>query len=258
MNKLIVICMATLAATQALAVYENLTPEQRETMRKVRSIPLKERIKMDGGLVALPYTGNVVRVVNAQAKVPSALVDEVCKMVGEPIGLPMCAASVPAAEPLGLVASSLKEKGNGVVIAVVDDAKLATPILVAPEGPWAIVNVRPLAAGADAETLRKRFIREFWRATAMVLGAANSTYPDCVLQTVRDMKDLDGISALVACPEHFDKMMSAARAWGVDRQKRTTYRRACELGCAPAPANEAQRQIADDVKKGLPPAYLRK
>lgn len=257
MKRLIVLIVAVASAAVALAVSKDLTPEQRARMFRVRKIPLKERIRMDGGLVHEPYTGKVVRVVNAQVRLPKEAVEKMCPAVGDPVGIPVRATSAKPGCSMALAQEALKDKDVGVAIVVVDDAKLPTSLLVAPEGPWAVVNVAAFAAGADAETLKSRFIREFWRATAMVLGAANSTYPDCVLQTVRKPEELDGIKALVACPEHFDKMMDAARAWGITRERKTTYRRACELGWAPPPANDKQRQVAEDVKKGLPPEYLR-
>ena len=61
------------------------------------------------------------------------------------------------------------------------------------------------------------------------------------------MKDIDSLKMEQACPEPFREMSLSAAKLGIAQAKLTSYRRACVEGWAPAPANEYQKTIWDEV-----------
>ena len=49
-------------------------------------------------------------------------------------------------------------------------------------------------------------------------------------------------------PEPFNKIMTHAQKLGMQPQRMTTYRKAVEEGWAPAPTNDLQRTVWEEVK----------
>ena len=62
------------------------------------------------------------------------------------------------------------------------------------------------------------------------------------------MKDLDAIPLLQPGPEPNNKMIDEAHRRGVQSARFTTYRQACREGWAPAPTNDLQKAIWEEVK----------
>ena len=58
----------------------------------------------------------------------------------------------------------------------------------------------------------------------------------------------DAIKADMPCPEPFNRMIMSATALGAYVKRRTSYHKACEEGWAPAPTNEVQKAIWEQVK----------
>ena len=112
------------------------------------------------------------------------------------------------------------------IIALVQDEDLPM-LLVAPEEGWASINVKRMVIDSPNEdVLVGRFTKEFWRATAMVLGAANSIMQPCVLCQVNSLADLDACKALVPSPEPLPKLDQGAKSFGISFQRRMTYKKA--------------------------------
>lgn len=61
------------------------------------------------------------------------------------------------------------------------------------------------------------------------------------------LKELDRIPVLQPCPEPFNKMIDSAKAYGINTIAIATYRTACQQGWAPAPTNDVQKAIWDEV-----------
>ena len=202
-----------------------------------------------GGIVAMAPTGRVIRVANAQKRVPADVLRTTAEVMQDALGFP-----VEVAESNGV------EKPGGAVAAVivVGDRGVDSPrILIAPEEGWAAVNTEALAAdGAAGEKYDLRVTRELWRAFAIMLGASDSTFQPCLLAPVHSLADLDGLGCNVPAPEPFRKMARNAIALGCQRQHRATYKRACEEGWAPAPTNDVQRAIWEKVHE-LPAAPIK-
>lgn len=203
-----------------------------------------------GGLVHKPITGKIVRVVNAQSLVAA---DEVAKIVNEmrlTFALPFeCVpGTTDAACPLTLIEQTKADANVGAVVALVADDKLPS-VLVAPETGWSILNVKALAKDEPAPAkLLNRTTKEIWRASTMALGAYTSTYTPCVMSGVASLADLDANFAVKPCPEPFNKVMDYSKKLGINQITFASYRQACREGWAPAPTNDVQKAIFEQIK----------
>ena len=221
-----------------------LTREQRKALAQ------RNMMMRTGGFIVRPGTqlGKVVYV-NGQKRVPQEVIEKQTSLLAEILCVRIEIVPGDGKFSLGEVGSMKKALGANAVIFFADDPSLEDTMLVAPETGWAVVNFAAIAKdGPDEEHLRKRAIRETWRSFAHLLGAANSNEPKCVLRPVSSPGDLDDLFAECFCPEPLDKIVAHLKAIGVDPAERKTYRRACEEGWAPAPTNEFQKAIWEQVK----------
>lgn len=201
-------------------------------------------------MVTLAPTGKVVRVVDAQRQVPRQVVENVVSNIAQTLTVPVLASTL---ECRGESLTDMVKKGmempkTGVLVALVSD-KSAPALLVAPEAGWATVNVSALADDLPpADVLGVRVQKEIWRGLAMTLGAANSQMQPCLMSNVTSLESLDQNKMMVPSPEPIMKMFQGVKARGILPGRRATYRRACEQGWAPAPTNDVQRAIFEQVK----------
>ena len=235
------ICTAAIAAAIAVgsagaetpAAKDGLTREQRIARAKERRAAAERRL---GGYIQAPATGLVVRVINRQKSVSPEVVrhcvDEIKKVIGYSLEL------------------HVEEPSDGrtaAKIELVEEAGAPT-LLIAPEDKWGRLNVARLVSdGPDAGTLRRRFTKELWRCYGMTLGAFNSGYSPCVMRTVFSLADLDRDSSLMPCPLVYDKIQGVNNTLKVDAARRVSYKKACQEGWAPAPTNDVQKAIWDQV-----------
>ena len=126
-----------------------------------------------------------------------------------------------------------------VTIYLVEDEKLPMSI-VAVEARWGVVNVRNLDKG-------KRFAMEFSRVFCIVGGAACSQNKLSALQTVVCVEDLDKLGTPNIPSDTAMVLFKNMENLGVTRGKKFSYRKACEQGWAPAPTNDIQKAIWDEV-----------
>ncbi len=228
-------------ALLALALFaEDATAESKAELRRRRR---REFIEKVGGLVTKPYTGKVIRIVNAQKTVPSDPVVFAAKQIQVALSLPV---EVVAADASVLDARSLFATNTAAVLLIKDTD--GPRVLVAPDDAWGEVNVKALAAGnPSADQLAMRLRKEVWRAMAFMLGAGYSQYEFCLMKPARTLGDLDAITADMPCPEPFNRMIMSATALGAYVTRRTSYQKACEEGWAPAPTNDVQKAIWEKV-----------
>lgn len=213
-------------------------------------VQYKRRVRMykDGGLVPAPSNGKCVRIVNAQTVVPDDCVEEVAAAIRQTARF---AVKIIKAEDASSIGPDEKAGANIYLVANDSDPR----ILVAPEDAWSRVNVKALTKDSPKpEVLKARFTKECWRGLGISLGAANSMMQPCIMHDVRELKDLEENDLLVPCPEPFNKIMSTARARGIEPGKMVLYRKAVKEGWAPEPQNEVQRKIKEnpDVEIELP------
>ena len=201
------------------------------------------QLAAQGGLVTKVMAGKAIRVVNAQKVIPEASLNEVAEQMTGVLSLPVELMNSLETNPEHL----LDEKTAAVVI--VREAGNTPRLLVAPEDCWAVVNVTALQADRpDVGLLQIRTAKEVWRAMALVLGASDSLLQPCLMTSIRSLKDLDGNPCVRLSPYPCNKMIENAGRLGVEMRIRTTYKRACQEGWAPAPTNAVQKAIWEQVK----------
>ena len=144
---------------------------------------------------------------------------------------------------------ALKERKGAAAIVIVGE-NLSTPaLLVAPDEQWAVVNVSKLGddlptAEAKAKFLPGRVTRQIYRAFALLGGAGKPRNESP--STVRNFAELD--HAREALPvETLHQLGYQLQGHGMTHLVKATYRQACQQGWAPAPTNEYQKAIWDNV-----------
>ena len=225
---------ALLAAMVGLAdtAKPKLTPEERAQRRE-------QAMRRTGGIIEKKGEGRVV-IVNCQSAVGPEAIEEALDGFRRVVHVEV------QVEPGTFALSAVRlPKGANLALFVVDDPALPMS-LVAMEERWGMMNVAPLKA--DAGRLAARFKKEFVRASSIALGGYVSQFKGSPLQPVAGIADLD---AVVADGYTFDVLTGitkALAAFGVTATKRTTYKKACEEGWAPAPTNEFQHIVWEQVK----------
>lgn len=227
------------------------TPRKAKMTRDQRkALAYRTMMQKTGGFVIRPGSqlGKVV-FVNGQKRVPQDVIEKQTALLTEILQVRIEVVGGENTFSIKDVQSKKKTLAANAVIFFIDDPELADTMLVAPETGWAVVNFAAMTSDKpDDEHLRKRTIRQVWRSFAHLLGAANSIEPKCVLRPVTCPGDLDDLVAEAFCPEPLDKIAANLKAIGVDAAERKTYRQACIEGWAPAPTNEFQTAICEQVK----------
>lgn len=241
---LTIVSMAALSvmADAQSAAKRTLTPEERKANH--------DRLVMErqGGYVTVRGTpsGSIV-VVNGQNRVPACNFDFTAYAVGK--WLKGLVTVVDGEAATVATATDLKKRHKADFAVFVVDDKSLPPSLIAVEAQWAIVNVGALGVGnANEEIVRIRAKNEFARVFTILCGGFSSQYPAPLMNFIIDIPDLDRCLAdppgdmTARIKGYLDKR-------GIKPEQKVFYRKACREGWAPAPTNEYQKAIWDEVRK---------
>ena len=246
--------MLVILALSAMAVNANnlamtaeelkkLSPEQREQRKKKAEQIIRQRT---GGFVIKEGTGKgLIVLVDAQKTVGQEALKRPLSFIRKRLRLPVAYRNgtiqgLPTEE-------KVKKAGGSVAIFVVDDENLETPMLVAPEKKWAVVNVRALSVDSPKEEiLAIRAAKEVSRAFGYLCGSANSQYQGTLMDVKRSVAELDGHSSVDLPIDQFQRIINYMRGIGVEPYVEATYRSACQQGWAPSPEDEYQKAIWDE------------
>ena len=132
---------------------------------------------------------------------------------------------------------------------VVDDPKLPT-ILHAPENRWAMVNVFQLKQGEGEKEpfFAARVQKELTRGFALLAGAQDSSQQGALIGCITSPAQLDNFVDCRLPLDVISRLVKYSKGYGVDVGVVATYRKACQEGWAPAPTNEFQKAIWDQVR----------
>ena len=227
-------------------------PGQSQGKRKRKRLTPEQQMEKFGGFVYKAYSGRVCSVMNAQRRVPDAPFDWTIQQIAQVLSIPMFfgRTSVRDNDNFSPIRAAYAEvKNTGAIISVIDLPGWPS-LLVAPEDGWVQVNVAALAKDNPApELLEKRMKQELWRAFVLLFGGGNSAMMSAdLMRPVNSLADLDAKPNLAPGPEPFNVVLDGARARGITPVHRTTYRQACVEGWAPAPTNDFQKVIYDQIK----------
>ena len=200
----------------------------------------EKMMKATGGILDIAPQGKVV-ILNAQDKVAKekvrAQVEELARE------LRMNVEYVDAKE------WGMYQVPAGAVGAVVIAEKADLPMsVVAAEKTWGLLNVSPLIVEGDAEATTRRFCREFSRVVCFAFGQSNSQYRGAPLSTVTKPEDLDTIVNESMTFESVTMVMRTLMNLGLTQSRKTSYKKACQEGWAPAPTNTYQKAIWERIK----------
>lgn len=229
-------------ATQSVTAQEKqLSPE---------ALARKQRIMAKiGGFLDVPGTGPAIVVLDT-CKVPDGVSKRFHMVFDTVFRQPFEMEAASLAKDKSPFAASLAERKGRKALAVISlvEASAEEPTLaVYPEDRVAIVNVSRLATDDQAE-LEARIIKETWRAIGFVLGVGYASNDADVMQPIGSTIELDALTWQVIQPMNYMRAQKVLQKYGVKRGHRTTYRRACQQGWAPAPTNDIQKAVWDAVK----------
>lgn len=207
-----------------------------------------ERLKANGGLVTKPHMGNYARVVSAQKTVPLTDINEFVNQFNTGLNIWIEVSELGSAKPVWeALAEAKKIPNTGLLLLIIDDD--TTPrILSAFEEGWAILNVHSLDSDLPpTQVYRERVRKEINRAFAQCAGAGTSLNRPCVMEPAYTLTQIDSIKFPVMSPEAMSKISEAATKRSVPPIWKANYRRACQEGWAPAPTNDIQKAIWDEI-----------
>ena len=237
--------VSIVAAGIALACAADAQARPRRTRPDANSRP-------SGGMVEKPYGGNVLRVLNAQDAVPRERVADIVRRIRWATLLPVEAVDGKAgggiAELAGKAGELVRQPKVGAGVVIIDDARLPFRVY-SDEGNWAILNVAFLKEGdPGGRLLEARFEKMAWRALARALQVGSVTHSPSVLQPFGTLAELDGNGMTRPSPEGYNAFIDNGRRYGITTITISSYRDACHKGWAPAPTNDVQRAIWEQVR----------
>ena len=217
--------------------------------QKLREKSFAQRIyEHTGGRVANVKSGKGrIVVVNAQTLVEQKAVADFVNEMSIFHGLRIEAVK---GEPATLATADAQKKalGANAVIFVVQNGDIPAS-LVAYDSGWAIVNAGKLG-DAPAAILGARLRKAVYRAFALLCGGADTPFADTIMSPAESPELLDALKLPnKPVPMWMGAIQEHMRRLGMEPMKVTTYRKACEEGWAPPPANDVQKNIWDQVRQ---------
>lgn len=248
MNKITAFLFAGAILTCSFA--DQSTTNAQPTDDVARKTKVQEMLrKRTGGIVRKAGSGRgSIVVVNAQSKVDRSALEIPVTFIEKRLHLyAKCVDGTLDGFP---TKEAVTKTGGTVAIYVVDRENFPSPMLVAPESRWALVNVWALATdGAAGEKLAKRTTTEVGRAVGYLCGSCNSQYPGTTMSAMRSVQSLDVFNGNGEVPlDQFSKIVDYMRGLGASQFIEATYLKACKEGWAPDPQDEYQMAIYNEVR----------
>ena len=215
-----------------------------ETPPPKEKVSLKEVLyRRNGGTLIQPHTGSgQIVYVNAQKRAPQRWLEENAAVFAKTLQLSVSVATGDFKFP------NPKRQGEATLF-VIDDPSMPS-ILHAPEQRWTMVNVAPLAEGRGEKPafFAARVQKELTRGFALLAGAQTSNYPDSLLGSMTKPDDLDSFADCRLPVDILRRFAPYLKGFGIKPYIKSTYRRACREGWAPAPTNAVQQAIWDKMQ----------
>ena len=226
--------------------YDQLTPQEKaERIQRGR----EKRAARHGGLLYIENSqrGKIV-FVNGQKCVPKEVIEGVATDVRLRDDLKVEVVD-DSGEHISPKTAAAKKKALGADVAIflTECDTCDNLMLTAPEGAWAIVNAAAICKGAMNDAFKRtRMIKMVQRGYYCAAGAMNSQYPNSLMGAVRNLDDLDKLTAEPPM-DVVDRTLTSLEKAGVTPLTYTTYKKACQQGWAPAPTNELQKAIWNEI-----------
>lgn len=229
-----------LVAAEAGAGNPKLT---REEMR-ARGDARKAQVEAShGGKVrnTVNQRGRIV-VLNAQKEVSVSQISEPMAKLASFLKIAIDVQNAESADPMK--ARAIKElNGANALLLVVSCDKCSEPMMIAPDGGWAVVNVKALGDKNIDARLRKEIVRAF----AYLCGGIKSQYAEPMTAAITDIRQLDLVEQAQLPVDVLMRIPEYLKTLGVTQYQEASYRTACKQGWAPAPTNDVQKAIWNEV-----------
>lgn len=237
--------------TNAVRDAENQAAERVKRRAAAREAILRKT----GGPIVKPGKGSVA-VVDMQRKVPRSDIETSYRyFVGE---TSLDFKYVPQMADKDFSMADIKvPAGSSAALFIVDDPKLPMS-LVAVESHWGLVNIGAITKGVpDSGLTKNRLGKLMTRVAAMTLGGGREgQYSQSIFEAISDAQDLDSLSTDRLSQNFVGGIVKNAKSIGLEPRFRTVYRKAVEQGWAPAPTNDIQKAVWDEVH-AMPSAPLK-
>lgn len=240
MRKFIFICCLVAVFAGWSDTKKNLTDDERAARRA-------ELMRRTGGPVKLPPKG-FVALIDCQSRADFDKNSEKFRKTFEGFGF--ATKEFKSDKPFEFrdLTERVKQLKAGSVVFVIDDPNLPMS-LVSIETRSGVVNVGALDSDNPSPALlTRRAGKLIGRVAMMVSGGAESDAPTSSMKTVTSLKELDLSEGL---GDEVYVMMGVIRGMakaGVMAERRMSYKQACKLGEAPAPTNDIQRAVWEQVR----------
>lgn len=244
--KVSVMALAALVTMSVFAAEETDGAKPKLTREEMREKGLARKAMIEarhGGKVrnTANQRGKVV-VLNAQKTVDAAQINEPMEKLAKYLRVTIDVQNGEAAEPCK--ARELKKSlGADALLMVVECDKCSEPMMIAPDGAWAVVNVKALGDRNVDTRLRKEVVRAF----AYLCGGTKSQYADPMTAAVTDVRQLDLIGQAELPIDVLTRTTEYLKTLGVTQYEEVSYQTACRQGWAPAPTNEVQKAIWEKI-----------
>ena len=249
MRMLLTVFAASLAAVPVFAdVNASAAAEKPKKVNK--------KLLVTGGSIKIPGTQKgLVALLNCQNRAKeewlSAAADEMASLLRCEFSVRR--AAVPSGGLAGMVAYKEKE-GLNLAMFAIDSDESPAGLAVYPEQGIVVVNFAPVVKDVKEGFFEMRCKKEISRGIAYLCGGGSSQYPDSVLGAVTKPGDMD-LSFNEQIPfDAIQKFPRYMKAFGISPYQKTTYRKACQEGWAPAPTNDIQKavweRVASEKEKG--------
>ena len=149
------------------------------------------------------------------------------------------------------VRNANKAKGEAVVAIFIINDPTFPMTLVAPEAKWGVLNTAQISDGnPERRILLDRAEKLLSRVGTELLGGIFSLQvPFSAMQPIYSIADLDNMKGKAISPYSLTQIAYSLPYIGLASARKTTYDQAVREGWAPAPTNDVQRAIWEDVKK---------
>lgn len=220
------------------AAIEALPPEQREAYRAKQKA---DRIAYAGGIVRKTEGKGRIVYANLQQTVDTKDIEKTMNVLGKYLRVRIDTLDAKAEDVTDVNKYLLGNDAKAVVI-VVDNAT-DPAILVAPEDKWAKVNIGKF----KDKNVKSRTQMELLRAFCYLCGGIGSEYNNPLTGFIGNPTQLDD-SPIAELPiDVINRCSPYLKQLGVIPYIESTYRKACREGWAPAPTNDVQKAIWEDI-----------
>lgn len=238
--KTLVLSLAVVAATVLGAAEQ----QAKDAPKKI-----SKKVLVTGGFMKVPGTqkGNIT-FVNSSATVKDEWLTEHTKYLRMFLDCDyrIRKSDLKGSDLASLIKFKESEKIN-LALFLIDDPANPAGLSAYPEQGIVVVNLLAITKGADGKFVEMRCKKEISRGVAYLCGGGSSQYPETVLGPVTKPEDIDLAFNNEIPFDAIQKFPKYLAAFGITPAQKTTYKKACQEGWAPAPTNDIQKAVWDKV-----------